>query len=213
MSHLGRADEPPAMDNVTSLARFRAGVAVARRAGLRPSVLHLAATAATLTNPATHFDLVRVGAGLVGIDPSGSTPLRGAMTLTAPLIHVQRVAAGTPVGYGHTWLAPADTTLGLIPLGYADGLPRLASNRAEVWAHGRRRAVAGLISMDQIVVDLGDAAASLGDQVTILGPGDQGEPTVAEWAEWASTIENEIVTRIGRRVPRRIVEYDEEVRP
>lgn len=208
MSHLGRADEPPARDNAASEARFRAGVAVARRAGLRPSVLHLAATAATLTNPTTHFDLVRVGAGLVGIDPSGSTRLRGAMTLTAPLIHLRRVAAGTPVGYGHTWRAATETTLGLVPLGYADGLPRMASHRAEVWAGGGRRPVVGLISMDQIVVDLGDAVASLGDQVTIFGPGDLGEPTVADWAGWASTIENEIVTRIGRRVPRRVVEHD-----
>ena len=208
MSHLGRADEPLAVDNVASEVRFRAGVEVARQAGLRPSVLHLAATAATLTNPATHFDLVRVGAGLVGIDPTGGTRLRGAMTLTAPLIHVRRVEAGTPVGYGHTWRAPSDTTLGLIPLGYADGLPRAASNRAEVWAYGGRRPVAGLISMDQTVIDLGDAAASLGDPVIILGPGDHGEPTVADWARWASTIEHEIVTRIGRRIPRRTVEYE-----
>lgn len=208
MSHLGRADEPDADDNAASAARFRASVQVARDAGLRPAVRHLAATAATLTNPATHFDLVRVGAGLAGIDPSGTTRLRGAMTLTAPLIHVQAVAAGTPVGYGHTWRAPRATTLGLLPLGYADGLPRAASSRAEVLVNGRRCPVAGLISMDQIVIDLGHTPARAGDPTIVLGPGDDGEPTVAEWAGWAATIEHEIVTRIGRRVPRRVVEHD-----
>ncbi|WP_221328806.1 alanine racemase [Actinoplanes sp. L3-i22] len=209
MSHLGRADEPEAADNAASVARFRDAVAVARHAGLRPAVRHLAATAATLTNPAAHFDLVRIGAGLVGIDPSGRTRLRAAMTLTAPLIHVRHVAAGTPVGYRHTWHAPAATTLGLLPLGYADGLPRSASDRAQVLVEGRRCPVAGLISMDQTVLDLGGAEVPAGRQVIVLGPGDQGEPTVADWAGWAGTIEQEIVTRIGRRVARRVVDHEQ----
>ena len=206
MSHLGRADDPYAPDNARSVRRFRDGVVTAWQAGLRPAVLHLAATAATLTNPMTHFDLVRIGAGLVGIDPSGTTWLRGAMTLTAPLVQVQRVEPGTPVGYGHTWHAPTPTQLGLIPLGYADGLPRLASDRAEVWLRGRRHRVVGLISMDQTVIDLADTPAAPGDTVTLFGPGDRGEPTVAEWAGWADTIPHELVTRIGSRVGRRILE-------
>ncbi|MGC4864808.1 alanine racemase [Micromonospora sp. DT53] len=208
MSHLGRADEPDAVDNAVSEARFRESVAVAHRAGARPAVRHLATTAATLTNPSVHFDLVRIGAGLVGIDPSGSTRLSGAMTLTAPLIHVRPVPGGTPVGYRHTWTAPADTTLGLLPLGYADGLPRAPSNRAEVLVDGRRCPVVGLISMDQTIIDLGGVTAEAGATVTVFGPGDHGEPTVAEWAGWASTIEHEIVTRIGRRVQRQVVDND-----
>lgn len=126
------------------------------------------------------------------------------MTLTAPVVQVRRVRGGTPVGYGHTYRTPAATHLGLVPLGYADGLPRLASGRAEVLVRGRRRAVVGRISMDQLVVDLGERPVDVGETVTVFGPGDAGEPTVAEWAAWSETIEHEIVTGIGARVPRRI---------
>jgi len=165
--------------------------------------VHLAATSGALTDPATHFDLVRVGAGLVGIDPSGSTRLHPALTLTAPLVSVRRALAGTPVGYGHTWTAPSATELGLLPLGYADGLPRAASGRAEVLVRGRRRPLVGRISMDMAVVDLGPDGAEAGDLVTVLGPGRDGEPTVAEWASWSNTIEHEIVTGLGLRTPKR----------
>jgi alanine racemase len=126
------------------------------------------------------------------------------MTLPAPVVSVRRVRAGTTVGYGHTWTAPGVTHLGLLPLGYADGLPRAASGRAEVLVRGRRRPVVGRLSMDQVVVDLGADADAVepGEIVTVFGPGDAGEPTVAEWAAWAGTIEHEIVTGIGRRVHR-----------
>jgi alanine racemase len=211
MSHLGRAGEPGAAgDSEESEARFRRGVAIARESGLRPSIRHLAATAATLTARQTHFDLVRVGAGLVGIDPSGTTRLRSAMTLTAPLIHIRAVEAGTPVGYGHTWRAARRTNLGLLPLGYADGLPRRASNRAEVWLRGRRCPVVGLISMDQCVIDLGDDSGELGATVTVFGSGAGGEPTVTDWARWASTIEHDIVTGITGRVYRHVIEPSEQ---
>jgi alanine racemase len=112
------------------------------------------------------------------------------------------VRAGTPVGYGHTWLAPAATWLGLVPLGYADGLPRTASGQAEVQVRGVRRPLVGLLSMDMAVVDLGDCSAEVGETVTVFGPGDRGEPTVAEWAAWAGTIEHEIVTGLGPRLRR-----------
>jgi alanine racemase len=184
--------------------RFAWGVEQARAAGLRPSVRHLAATAATLTDPRAHHTMCRVGAGLVGIDPSRTTRLRGALTLTAPLVEVRRVRAGTPVGYGHTWTAPAPTVLGLLPLGYADGVPRSASGRAEVLVRGRRRPLVGRVSMDMAVVDLGWTGAAVGDLVTVFGPGDHGEPTVAEWADWADTIEHEVVTGLGARVRRTV---------
>jgi alanine racemase len=170
---------------------------------VRPAHRHLAATSATLTDPRTHHTMSRIGAGLVGIDPSRTTRLRPAMTLTAPIVGVRRVRAGTWVGYGHTHLTDRATDLALVPLGYADGLPRLASGRAEVLVRSRRRPVVGRISMDQVVVDLGDTTASAGETVTVFGPGDAGEPTVAEWAAWADTIEHEIVTGIGPRVRRR----------
>jgi alanine racemase len=202
MGHLGCAEDPADPCNGLGAARFEAAVSAARLAGLDPRLLHLAATAATLTLPSTHHSMVRIGAGLAGIDPSGTTTLRGGLTLRAPLVAVRRVEAGDAVGYGHTWRATRPTRLGLVPLGYADGLPRLASDRAEVLVHGVRRPVVGRISMDQSVVDLGDVAAGPGEVVTVFGPGDLGEPTVAEWAAWAETIPHEIVTGIGPRVAR-----------
>ncbi|MCW2843423.1 MAG: alanine racemase [Nocardioides sp.] len=203
MGHLGCADDPADPCNATGRTRFAWGLETARAAGLRPGQRHLAATAATLTDPRSHHTVVRIGAGLVGIDPSGTTRLRPALTLTAPLVSVRRVRAGTTVGYSHTWTAPATTHLGLVPLGYADGLPRAASGRAHVLVRGLRRPVVGRISMDQVVVDLGGEVA-VGETVTVFGPGDAGEPTVAEWAGWAGTIEHEIVTGIGPRVHRRL---------
>jgi alanine racemase len=120
------------------------------------------------------------------------------MTLAAPVVEVRHVRAGTPVGYDHAWRAPRDTTLALLPLGYADGLPRNAGPRAEVLLNGRRCGVAGRISMDQTVIDAGPGLR-LGDTVTVFGPGDDGEPTVGDWARWAGTLPHEIVTGLGAR--------------
>lgn len=204
MGHLPDADVPGDPSNARGRLRFAWGLEQARATGLRPTVRHLAATAATLTDPRSHHTMCRVGAGLVGIDPSRTTTLRAALTLTAPLVQVRRVRAGTPVGYGHAWVAPAVTDLGLIPLGYADGLPRVASGRAHVLVGGRRRPLVGHVSMDMAVVDLGDTRAVPGDVVTVFGPGERGEPTVAEWAEWSDTIEHEIVTGLGSRLRRTV---------
>jgi alanine racemase len=205
MGHLGCADDPDDDCNALARTRFAWAVEVARQSGLRPRDRHLAATAATLTDPRSHHTMSRVGAGLVGIDPSGTTPLRAAMTLTAPIVHVRRVRAGTSIGYGHAHRAASATHLGLVPVGYGDGLPRLASGRAEVLVGGRRRPVVGRLSMDQLVVDLGSHPVDLGQQVTLFGPGTHGEPTVADWAAWADTIPHEIVTGIGSRVERHTV--------
>jgi alanine racemase len=201
MGHLACADDPDDPANADGVRAFERGVAIARQHGLRPVLRHLAATAATLNDPGTHYDLVRIGAGLVGIDPSHRTPLRSALTVTAPIVAVRRVPAGTPVGYGHSWRAPADTRLALVPLGYADGIPR--GVRAEVQVNGKRCPIVGRISMDQLVVDLQDVNAEPGDTAVIFGPGEAGEPTVADWALWAATIEHEIVTGLGPRVVRR----------
>ena len=217
MGHLGCADDPADDCNGRGRTRFAWAVEVAHGAGLRPRDRHLAATAATLTDPRSHHTMSRIGAGLVGIDPSGTTTLEQAMTLTAPLVQVRRVRAGTAVGYGHAYRTPTATHLGLLPLGYADGLPRVASERAEVLVRGVRRPLVGRISMDQAVVDLGSESAEIGETVTIFGPaGPAGRagggggvgvrasaPTIAEWADWSGTIPHEIVTGIGARVPRR----------
>ena len=199
MGHLARADVPGHADTTRGRARFQWGLDVAVECGLRPRDLHLAATAATLTDPASHFTMSRIGAGLVGIDPSHTVALRGPVTVTAPLVQVRRVRAGTGVGYGHEWQAARPTRLGTIPLGYADGLPRLASRRAQVLVAGVRRPLVGAISMDSSVVDLGDLPVEVGTTVVALGPGDRGEPTLREWSGWAGTNEHEIVTGLGSR--------------
>ncbi|HEX5595459.1 MAG TPA: alanine racemase [Micromonosporaceae bacterium] len=205
MGHLSCADDPANPANAAGKELFLRGVAAARASGLRPLLRHLAATAATITDPGAHFDLVRVGAGLVGIDPTRTTTLRAAMTLTAPVVNVRRVRAGTPVGYGHTWRPTTATTLALVPVGYGDGLPRAAAGRAQMLLRGRRREVVGRISMDQIVIDVGDDPVAPGETVTIFGPGTAGEPTVADWASWAESIDHEIVTGLGSRLLRHTI--------
>jgi alanine racemase len=204
MGHLAMATEPGHPENKAGLRALLRGVDLAEQAGLHPVLRHLATTAAALTDPATHLDMVRIGAGLVGIDPSGTTRLCGALRLTAPVVQVRRVAAGVGVGYGHTYVTARPTTLGLLPVGYADGLPRAASGRAHVLVAGLRRPVAGTISMDQTVVDLGDHVVEPGAEAVVFGPGDDDEPTVADWARWAGTIPHEIVTGIGQRVARSV---------
>jgi alanine racemase len=213
MGHLACAGWAAHPANERGRARFAWGVRVAWATGLRPPDRHLAATAATLGDARNHHTMSRIGAGLVGIDESNTVRLRPALRLAAPLVAVRRVPAGTPVGYGHTWTAPHATRLGLIPVGYADGLPYTASGRAEVQVAGVRRPVAGRISMDMTVIDLGpDIAACparIGDVATVFGPGEDGEPTTAEWARWAGTLEHEVVTGLGPRL-RRVVTSAEE---
>ncbi|MFS8097479.1 alanine racemase [Lentzea alba] len=204
MGHLACADTPGHPASAAGKRAFSRGVEMARQAGLRPSVRHLAATSAALTDPTTHLDMIRIGAGLVGIDPSGTTELKSALRFTAPVVQVRRVDAGTGVGYGHSHVTERATTLALLPVGYADGLPRAASGRGEVWLAGRRRPVVGVISMDQVVVDVGDDPVLPGDEAVVFGPGDSGEPTAEDWAQWAGTIPHEIVTGIGARVRRAV---------
>jgi len=203
MGHLACAAEPDHPANTAGRALFQIGLSVAEDAGLRPSDRHLAATAATLSSPASHHTMSRIGAGLVGIDESGTVRLRPALTLVAPLVAVREVRAGTGVGYGHAWRAPSATRLGLLPVGYADGLPRAAAGRATVLVGRVRRPVVGRISMDMTVVDLGPSCdVGPGDPVVVFGPGDGGEPTAAEWAAWSDTLEHEFVTGLGTRLAR-----------
>ncbi|MGW1952430.1 alanine racemase [Streptomyces sp. NPDC001920] len=207
-SHLACADEPGHPSIAAQLTRFREMVAYAEEQGARPEVRHIANSPATLTLPDSHFDLVRTGIATYGISPSpalGSPAdfgLRPVMTLTASVALVKHVPGGHGVSYGHGYVTPGDTTLGLVPLGYADGIPRHASGAGPVLVGGKWRSVAGRIAMDQFVVDLGGDEPEPGAEAVLFGPGDRGEPTAEDWAQAAGTIAYEIVTRIGTRVPR-----------
>jgi alanine racemase len=207
-SHLAAADEPGHPSVPLQVAAFEAACARARAAGLRPTLRHLANSAAALVVPEARYDLVRVGIAAYGVDPgaglaaTAGVTLRPVMTVRAQLVQVKDLAAGSGVSYGWTWTAERPTTVGLVPLGYADGVPRHAGNRAEVGLGSRRAPVRGRICMDQFVVELPEQAAP-GDEVVLFGPGDAGEPTAADWASWCDTIGYEIVTRVGARVPRR----------
>jgi len=204
-SHLACSDEPEHPANDAQETAYREALDLAASAGLGPEVRHLANSAAAILRPSARFDLVRCGIAVYGCDPApGRTdlPLRPAMTARAPLAMVKEVAAGASVSYGHTWTAERPTRLGLVPVGYGDGVPRHASNTAEVSVSGVRCPIRGRICMDQFVVDLGEVEARTGDEVTLFGPGDQGEPTAQDWAEACGTISYEIVTRIGGRFER-----------
>ncbi|MFF3739652.1 alanine racemase [Streptomyces sp. NPDC002566] len=207
-SHLACADEPGHPSIAAQLTVFREMVTYAETRGLRPEVRHIANSPATLTLPESHYDLVRPGIAMYGVSPSpelGSSAdlgLRPAMTLMASLALVKHVPGGHGVSYGHHYTTPGETTLGLVPLGYADGVPRHASGSGPVLIDGKWRTAAGRIAMDQFVVDLGGDEPEAGAEAVLFGPGDRGEPTAEDWAQAAGTIGYEIVTRIGARVPR-----------
>ena len=191
--------------NAQQVGRFAAALEVAERSGLRPEVRHLANSAATLTAPHTHYDLVRPGIAVYGLSPvpdQGTFGLRPAMTLTSTVALTKRVPAGSGVSYLHRYTTDRETTLALVPLGYADGVPRGATNLGPVQLAGRRRTIAGTVCMDQFLLDVGDDGVEAGDEVVLFGPGDDGGPTAQDWADLLGTISYEIVTRVGARVPR-----------
>jgi alanine racemase len=207
-SHFACADEPGHPSIAAQLTRFREMVAYAEGQGVRPEVRHIANSPATLTLPEAHFDLVRTGIAVYGISPSSEVGspadfgLRPVMRLSASIALVKRVPGGHGVSYGHHYVTPGETTLGLVPVGYADGIPRHASGTGPVLVDGKWRTVAGRVAMDQFVVDLGGDEPETGAPAVLFGSGDRGEPTAEDWAQAAGTIAYEIVTRIGTRVPR-----------
>jgi alanine racemase len=209
-SHLAAADEPGHPSVPVQVEAFQRGYEQARAAGLEPTVRHLANSAGALVVPEARLDLVRVGIAAYGIDPApgiaalAGVALRPVMRLRAQLVNVKQIPAGASVSYGWTWTTEAPTTVGLVPLGYGDGIPRHAGNRASVGWSGGRVPIRGRICMDQFVIELGAGQlAQPGEEVIAFGPGDDGEPTANDWAAWCDTIGYEIVTRIGGRVPRR----------
>jgi alanine racemase len=208
-SHMAYADEPTHPTIGAQVRVFEEAVALARRAGLTDARRHLANSAATVALPDTWYDMVRPGVALYGLDPLGGDPavhgLRPAMTVRAGVALTKRVPAGVGVSYGHTYFPASETTLALVPVGYADGVPRAGGNRAPVLAGGAQRTIAGRVCMDQFVLDVGDALVAPGDEVVLWGPGDRGEPTAQQWADAVDTIHYELVTRVGGRFARRYV--------
>ena len=212
-SHLADGDTPAAPSVARQVEAFEAALAVADAAGIRPRLRHLGNSGTLFAHPECRYDLVRTGIAVYGLTPSadlGTAAELGlvpAMTLMARLAHVKGIAAGTAVSYGGTWAAPAETAVGLVPVGYADGIPRSAGNRVQVAVGGRLHDVVGRVAMDQFVIDLGARELPhVGDDVHVFGPGRHGEWTADRWAATLDTIGYEIVTRIGARVPRHYVE-------
>lgn len=203
-SHFACADEPEHPANDQQEDRFHEAVEELEAAGVEPALRHMANSAALLSRPSSHMDMVRVGIAAYGITPmadfSSPVPLRQALTLRARLVAAKRAPAGTGVSYGQRYTTERETTLGLVPVGYGEGVLRAASGRAEAGFAGQRVPVAGTICMDQLVVDLGDLPADRGDEVVLFGPGDGGEPTVEDWARAAGTIGYEVVTQLGGRL-------------
>jgi alanine racemase len=205
-SHFVYADEPGHPTIARQIAAFTDALDEAQRAGITPQLRHLANSAATLTLPAAHFDLVRPGVAVFGLSPvpqRGDFGLTPAMTVRAEIANVKRVRAGEGVSYGHAYTTDRETTLALVPLGYADGVPRAATNVGPVSINGVRGAVSGRVCMDQFVVDVGDLRVAPGDVAVLFGSGGSGEPLAQDWADAVGTIHYEIVTRIGPRVARR----------
>jgi alanine racemase len=209
-SHFARADEPDELMNQEQLSLFEEKVNQAKAAGVGAQFVHIANSAALFTNKSAHRNIIRSGIALYGLSPdvknigdSSSLGLKPAMKLKAKLNLVKDVKAGSSVGYGGTAVLGSDTKLGVVALGYADGIPRNTNNLAGVFVAKKRAPIIGRVSMDQFVVDLGiSSTAKTGDEVIVFGDGSGGEYTVDEWAKAADTINYEIITRIGPRVPR-----------
>lgn len=207
MSHLACGDDPQHPMNDTQAERLTAARKQAAAAGVHFEVAHLANSPATLTRPDLHFDVVRPGIAVYGQTPIpglGDFGLRPVMTLKCPVTAVRSIKAGDGVSYGHTWIADRDTTVGLIPLGYADGVFRGLSGRIDVSINGARYRNIGRICMDQFVVDLGPdgAGVKVGDEAVLFGSGASGEPTAQDWAELLGTINYEVVTSPRGRIAR-----------
>ncbi|MGA9871012.1 MAG: alanine racemase [Rhodococcus sp. (in: high G+C Gram-positive bacteria)] len=207
-SHLACADEPNHPANDRQAAVLAESVRRARAAGLRPDIVHLANSAAALTRPDLRFDMIRPGIAAYGLSPIpelGGFDLVPAMTVSAEVALVKKVRAGESVSYGHTWTAPEDTVLALIPMGYADGVIRNLGGRFDVSIAGMRYPSVGRVCMDQFVVNLGPSGSGVaeGDTAVLFGSGDDGVPVAQDWADTLGTIHYEVVTGIGGRARRR----------
>lgn len=211
MSHFAYADEPTNPTIAKQIAVFTESVDKLTAAGFELQVRHLSNSAATLGLPNTYFNLVRPGVALYGVSPGEQvgTPaehmLKPVMTLRSSVVLLKNVPSNTGVSYAHQYHTSSDTRLALIPVGYADGIPRAASNKGPVLLNGRTFTIAGRVCMDQFVLDVGDLDVSVGDEVVLFGDPSRGEPSAEDWGRAAGTIGYEIITRIGPRVVREYI--------
>ena len=210
-SHLASADAVETASARTQIERFGSGVEALAATGLRPELVHLANSAAVLAAPGAHFTMVRPGIMLYGYPPAphlaAHAALRPALRLRSALAQVRAVPAGTPVGYGGTFVAARPSRIGVVPVGYADGYHRLASNRASVLVRGQRAPIAGRVCMDHTMVDV-TGVGEVGASEPVVLVGGQGAAMIGadEVAGWCETIPYEVLTSVGRRVPRIYVE-------
>ena len=207
-THFALADAPSSPTIVKQLEVLDESFKFVQSRGFKNLMKHAANSAATLTAPHTHFDLVRPGIAVYGITPGGEVGkasqygLAPAMSLKATATLVKEVPAGHGISYGAEYVTTTDTKIALIPLGYADGIPRIAGNKGPVVAQDKKFKVAGRVCMDQFVIDIGQLDFSTGDEVVLFGDPAKNEPDVEEWAQASQSIGYEIVTRLGPRVPR-----------
>lgn len=211
-SHFAYADAPGHPTVRTQQTVFEEAVAACERAGMPLEVRHLANSAATLTNPSATYDMVRPGLAIYGLSPipeeasSAELGLRPAMTLESRVANVKSLPAGQGISYGHTYVTSAPTRVALLPVGYADGVPRAAGNCGPVWLNGARLSIAGRVCMDQVVLDVGpELEVRPGDVAVLFGTGHNGTPTAQNWADATGTISYEIVTRMSARLPRSFI--------
>jgi alanine racemase len=207
LTHFAVADEPDDPYTAEQLARFHGVLADLDAAGLRPPLVHAANSAGLLAFPEAHFDLVRAGIAIYGIPPAPALAdravLRPVLSLKARVSHVKTLAAGDRISYGLRYRVERTARIATVPIGYADGVPRnLAAVGGEVVVGGRRRPVAGTVTMDQLMIDVGDDEVAVGDEVVLIGRQGDAEVTAQEWADRLGTIAYEIVCGIGPRVPR-----------
>jgi alanine racemase len=208
-THLAVADDPGHPFTHRQLACFDAVLAALRAAGHRLPLVHAANSAGALAHPASRYDLVRAGITIYGLSPGIGVQrycgdLLPALTLRARVSHVKRVAAGDGVSYGLRHTVPRDTTVATLPIGYADGVPRrLYAAGGRVLVNGRHCPIAGVVTMDQLMIACGDEPVGVGDEAVLLGRQGDGLVPVSEWAEALGTIDYEITCGISARVERR----------
>jgi alanine racemase len=206
-THFATADEPDSAFFDEQLGRFEA-LAAAVKAEFPSAIAHAANSAAVFREPRSHFDMARCGVAVYGLDPFGTDPakrgLRPALSLRSYVADVKRFAPGASAGYGQRWRAPEETWVGIVPLGYGDGVRRGLSNNAEVLVGGRRKPLVGTVSMDNIAIDLGpETEVEPGEEAVLIGA--QGDDAILaeEVAARLDTINYEVTCGISARVPRR----------